>query len=89
VAALRAGVQHLDASVGGVGGRPKFTEGNYPKIMGFTGNACTEDLAAMLEEMGVRTGLDLRRLLDLGRLGEEVLGRELHSHVVKTGLVKH
>jgi hydroxymethylglutaryl-CoA lyase len=89
VAALRAGVTHFDASVGGVGGRPKFTEGNYPKIMGYTGNACSEDLAAMLEEMGVRTGLDLERLVDLGRLGERVLGRELNSHVLKTGRVKH
>jgi len=86
-AALRAGVTHFDASVGGVGGRPRFTEGNYPKVMGLTGNACTEDLAAMFEGMGVRTGLDLERLLDLGRLAEEVLGRELHAHVVKTGLV--
>jgi hydroxymethylglutaryl-CoA lyase len=88
-AALRAGVTHFDASVGGVGGRPKFTEGTYPKVMGLTGNACTEDLAAMLEEMGVRTGLDLDRLLELGRLAETVLGRELHAHVVKTGLVRH
>ena len=89
VAALRAGVTHLDASVGGVGGRPKFTEGSYPKIMGFTGNACTEDLVAMLEEMGVPTGIDLDRLLELGRLAERILGRELLAHVVKTGLVKH
>jgi hydroxymethylglutaryl-CoA lyase len=89
LAALRAGVTHFDASIGGVGGRPKFTEGNYPKVMGLTGNACTEDLAAMLEEMGVRTGLDLDRLLELGRLAEAILGRELHSHVVKTGLVRH
>ena len=89
VAALRAGVTHLDGSVGGVGGRPKFTEGSYPKIMGFTGNACTEDLVAMLEEMGVPTGIDLDRLLELGRLAERILGRELLAHVVKTGLVKH
>jgi hydroxymethylglutaryl-CoA lyase len=89
LAALRAGVTHFDASIGGVGGRPKFTEGNYPKVMGLTGNACTEDLAAMLEEMGVRTGLDLDRLIELGRLAESLLGRELHAHVVKTGLVRH
>ena len=57
--------------------------------MGLTGNACTEDLAAMLEEMGVRTGIDLDRLLGLGRLAEGVLGRELLAHVVKTGLVRH
>ena len=89
VAALRAGVTHFDASVGGVGGRPKFTEGSYPKIMGFTGNACTEDLVAMLEEMGVRTDIDLDRLVDLGHLAEKILGRELQAHVVRTGLVKH
>jgi hydroxymethylglutaryl-CoA lyase len=89
VAALRAGVTHFDASVGGVGGRPKFTEGNYPRITGFTGNACTEDLVAMFEEMGVRTGIDPERLLELGRLAERILGRELLSHVVKAGLVTH
>jgi hydroxymethylglutaryl-CoA lyase len=89
VAALRAGVTHFDASAGGVGGRPKFTEGTYPTIMGFTGNACTEDLVAMLEEMGVRTGIDREGLLALGGLAEAILGRELRSHVVKTGLVKH
>ncbi|PYM61119.1 MAG: hydroxymethylglutaryl-CoA lyase [Candidatus Rokuibacteriota bacterium] len=86
VAALRAGVTHFDASTGGVGGRPKFTEGNYPAIMGFTGNACTEDLVAMLEAMGVETGIDLGRLVELGQLAEEILGRELQSHVVRTGL---
>ncbi len=40
------------------------------------------------EAMGVRTGIDLRRLIELGQLGERILGQELHSHVVKTGLVK-
>jgi hydroxymethylglutaryl-CoA lyase len=88
-AALRAGVSRLDASVGGVGGRPKLTEGTYPTVAGLTGNACTEDLVAMLGEMGVETGIDADRLLALGRLAEEILGRPLHSHVLKTGLVRH
>jgi len=89
VAALRAGVTHFDASTGGVGGRPKFTEGTYPRVTGLTGNACTEDLVAMFEEMGIATGIHLDRLLDLGRLAEEILGRELHSHVLKSGLIRH
>jgi len=88
VAALRAGVTHFDGSTGGVGGRPKFTEGSYPAIMGFTGNACTEDLVAMLDAMGVRTGISLERLVALGQLAEEILGRELQSHVVRTGLAR-
>ena len=40
----------------------------------------------MLDAMGVRTGIDLGRLVELGRLAEEILGRELQSHVVRTGL---
>jgi hydroxymethylglutaryl-CoA lyase len=89
VAALRAGVTFFDGSIGGVGGRPKFTEGTYPTVGGLTGNACTEDLVAMFAEMGVATGVDLPRLLELGRIAEGILGRELHSHILKTGLVKH
>jgi hydroxymethylglutaryl-CoA lyase len=88
-AALRAGVTRFDASIGGVGGRPRFTEGNYPQVGGLTGNACTEDLVAMFAEMGINTGIDPAGLLDLGRLAERILGRELHAHVTKTGLVAH
>jgi hydroxymethylglutaryl-CoA lyase len=57
--------------------------------MGVTGNACSEDLVAMFEEMGVRTGVDLEALVALGRLAEEILARQLESHVVRTGLVRH
>ncbi len=90
VAALRAGVTHFDSAVGGVGGRPKFTNGEYPVVSDYTGNVCTEDLVALFEEMGVRTGIDLDRLESVGRLAEEILGHELHSHTLRTGLrVKH
>ena len=41
------------------------------------------------EEMGVRTGIDVGRLIELGRLAEEILGRELNAYVVKTGLARH
>jgi hypothetical protein len=43
----------------------------------------------MLTEMGGRTEIDPERLLELGRLAERILGRELNAHVLKTGLVKH
>ena len=90
VAALRGGVTHFDAAMGGIGGRPKFTKGDYPIVSDYTGNVCTEDLVALFEEMGVRTGIDLDRLEAVGRLGEEILGGELHSHVLRAGLrVKH
>jgi len=90
VAALRAGIAHFDSAIGGIGGRPKFTKGDYPVVSDYTGNVCTEDLVALLEEMGVKTGIDLDRLEAVGRLAEEILGQELHSHTLRTGLrVKH
>jgi len=40
------------------------------------GNVSTEDLAHMFFEMGVDTGVDLRRLLEAGRAVKELLGLE-------------
>jgi hydroxymethylglutaryl-CoA lyase len=60
LAALDAGVRYFDASLGGLGGCP-----NSP---GATGNIATEDLAFMLEAMGLDTGIDLERLLEVRSL---------------------
>jgi hydroxymethylglutaryl-CoA lyase len=82
VAALEAGARHFDCAIGGVGGHPaKVQYGG-----GHTGNVCTEDWAALLESMGVRTGIDLQALLAVGRECEEVLERPLHSRVLRSGL---
>ena len=51
LAAVQAGVTQLDASIGGLGG--------CPFAPGASGNIATEELVYMLEESGVRTGLDL------------------------------
>jgi hydroxymethylglutaryl-CoA lyase len=56
-AAVEAGVTVLDASIGGIGGCP-FA----PKA---TGNIATEDLVYMLDRMGITSGLDLDRLIDI------------------------
>ena len=56
VAALETGITTFNASVGGLGGSP-----NAP---GAGGDVATEDLAHMLDEMGVQTGIDLRRLME-------------------------
>ncbi len=82
VAALEAGVTHFDASFGGVGGHPaKVKYGG-----GHTGNVATEDLVSLLESMGVRTGIDLSKLLETAEYCEQVLGRELHGRVTRSGL---
>jgi hydroxymethylglutaryl-CoA lyase len=82
VAALEAGVRLFDASFGGVGGHPaKVKYGG-----GYTGNVCTEDLVSLFESMGVATGIDLDGLVAVARYCEEVLGRELHGRVTRSGL---
>lgn len=82
VAALDAGATHFDCAIGGVGGHPAGVQYGG----GHTGNVCTEDWVALLESMGVRTGIDLDALLALGEECEAVLGRPLHSRVLRSGL---
>jgi hydroxymethylglutaryl-CoA lyase len=82
VAAYEAGVRHFDSSFGGVGGHPaKVKYGG-----GFTGNVCTEDLVGLFESMGIATGIDLDQLLATAEYCEQVLGRELHGRVTRSGL---
>lgn len=82
VAACEAGVQHFDASFGGVGGHPaKVKYGG-----GHTGNVATEDLVNLFESMGIDTGIDLKGLLETAEYCEQVLGRELHGRVTRSGL---
>lgn len=74
-AALEAGATVVDSSVGGLGGCP-FAPGS-------AGNVATEDVVFVLEEEGVRTGVDLDALLAVGRWLSEELGRELPSRLYR------
>jgi isopropylmalate/homocitrate/citramalate synthase len=76
-AALEAGAEIFDASVGGVGGCP-FA----PRA---TGNIATEDLVYLLHGEGVETGIDLDALIEIAGWLEGVLGRELPGQVYRAG----
>jgi hydroxymethylglutaryl-CoA lyase len=80
LAALDAGVRSFEASFGELGG--------CPVPAGATGNVATEDLVSMLDEMGVRTGVSLERLIGAARAAQDVLGRPLGSHVLTAGPVE-
>ena len=69
LAALEQGVDSFESAFGELGG--------CPVPPGATGNISSEDLVSMLEEMGVATGVDLRRLIAASRAVQEVLGRPL------------
>jgi hydroxymethylglutaryl-CoA lyase len=76
-AALQAGVETLDASLGGIGGCPFAPTAS--------GNIATEDLVYMLDRMRIQHGVALDALLDGARWLQDVLGKPLPSMVLKSG----
>ncbi|WP_321939129.1 hydroxymethylglutaryl-CoA lyase [Paraburkholderia sp. J8-2] len=80
-AALQAGVTRFDATLGGIGG--------CPHAPGASGNASSEDLAFMLADMGIETGIDIERLLALrARVAAWLEGETLHGTLWRAGLPK-
>lgn len=74
-AAWQVGVRCFDGSVGGIGG--------CPYAPGASGNASTEDLVYMFEELGWDTGVSVSDLCAAAAYIEGQLGRELSSHLLK------
>jgi hydroxymethylglutaryl-CoA lyase len=77
VAALQLGVADFDASVGGLGG--------CPYAPGASGNIATEELVYLAEDMGVATGVDLERMIDVAAGAENLVGHPLPSQVLRAG----
>ena len=77
LAALEAGIEHFDASLGGLGG--------CPYAPGASGNVCTEDLVHMLEAMGYATGVDLDTLLTIARDLPAIVEHEVPGQLIKAG----
>lgn len=79
VAALEEGLTTIDASLGGLGG--------CPFAPGASGNIVTEDLVFMLQAMGLKTGIDLPRLLEVRKIIAEALpGEPLYGFTPDAGL---
>jgi hydroxymethylglutaryl-CoA lyase len=76
-AALQLGVTDFDASVGGLGG--------CPYAPGATGNIATEEVVAMVEDMGIDTGIDIEELIDAASFAQLAVGKELPSNVLRAG----
>lgn len=77
LAAYGAGARRFDAALGGLGG--------CPFAPGATGNVCTEDVVSMLAEMGIETGVDLERLIDISRDLPRLVGHEVPGQIAKAG----
>ena len=72
-AGMEEGVRVIDSAAGGLGG--------CPYAPGATGNVATEDVVYMLEGMGIRTGVDMAKLLAATNDVSKLLGRPPVSRV--------
>ncbi len=78
VAGLEEGITTLDASLGGLGG--------CPYAPGASGNLVTEDLVLMLNAMGLKTGIDLDKLLQVRSILADALpGEPLYGFTPDAG----
>ena len=72
-ACLELGVSVIDTSVSGLGG--------CPYAQGASGNVATEDVVYMLHGIGIKTGVDIEKLIETGRFISDVFGRLPQSGV--------
>jgi hydroxymethylglutaryl-CoA lyase len=72
--ALECGIQIIDSAVGGLGGCP------YAK--GASGNVATEEVLYMLNGLGIKTGVDIQKLL---QAGQAMLNLGYHQNRTRVG----
>jgi hydroxymethylglutaryl-CoA lyase len=81
-AALDCGIRRFDASLGGLGG--------CPFAPGASGNIVMEDLVFLLDSMGLRTGVDMAKLLAVRDIPAATLGADaLTGALAKAGLPRY
>jgi hydroxymethylglutaryl-CoA lyase len=99
LAALQAGMTNYESTMGGLGGQPaNFVSGvpvpgtgaYYYKDALEVGLVSTEDMVVMMDEMGIDTGLDVDKVLEIGKMVERIVGRRLRSESINNGRIpKH
>ncbi len=77
-AAIQEGVTSFDASCGGVGG--------CPFAPAATGNVATEDLLYMIHRMGLKTGIDIDKIIETAKWLEGPLGTSMPAMVTRAGV---
>ena len=77
LAAIDAGADRFDASLGGLGG--------CPYAPGASGNVCSEEIVHALDCMGYDTGVDLARLVAAAQQLPALIGHDIPSQIAKAG----
>ncbi len=78
--AYKLGITTFDASIGGLGGCP------YAK--GATGNIATEDVVYMFDGLGIKSGLNLKKLIGINHWLNPLMSHPLPSKVGRVGMLK-
>jgi hydroxymethylglutaryl-CoA lyase len=78
LASMQAGITQFDSSFAGLGG--------CPFIPGAAGNVPSEDVVHMMDEMGIETGIDIVRLIELSRKVRHMVGHDTDSFILKAGI---
>jgi len=77
LAAIDAGADRFDASLGGLGG--------CPYAPGASGNVCSEEIVHALDCMGYGTGVDLAQLVAAAQQLPALIGHDIPSQIAKAG----
>jgi hydroxymethylglutaryl-CoA lyase len=94
LAALQAGIERFEATLGGMGGQPANflddcpvtgTGDYYYEDPRYVGLVCLEDTLVQVDEMGIEHGYDVDRILWLGRQMERTVGHRLRSEAAING----
>ncbi len=80
MAGMQAGFTRFDSAFAGVGG--------CPFVPGAAGNVATEDVVHLCDEMGVETGVDLDRSMEVSRRLVQILGHNTDSYLLRAGKSK-
>lgn len=80
IAAMQAGITSFDSSFGGLGG--------CPFVPGAAGNVSSEDVVHMMDEMGIATGINIVKAMDIARKVQLLVGHDTDSYVLKAGRTK-
>ena len=80
LAAMQAGITQFDSSFAGLGG--------CPFVPGATGNVSSEDVVHMMDEMGIETGIDIEKLIELSKKVRQIVDHDTDSYILKAGRSK-
>ena len=77
LAAMQGGITHFDSSFAGLGG--------CPFVPGAAGNVSSEDVVHMMDEMGIKTDLNIKKLLDLAYRVRQLVEHDTDSYLLRAG----